>query len=322
MKINKKTKQSIVLFFHAYGVREFLMLLKYYKLTPSTSKKPMLISTIDGKRHTQGLTDRFNGIISMYALAKATNTPFKIIYTHPFHLTEFLIPNRYNWIPEENELSDSVKDIRIKIIRKRHTLKKLLRLFPLKKQVRVYANINYLDEINTLYHQNYTWGELFDELFKPTKKLEEQITFHTQKIGGKFIACVFRFQSLMGDFKEYNYKPLSKEEQEQLIEKNKNALLQLTEKNNCPVLVTSDSSTFISKIQNMNNVYTIPGRVVHLDCVFDEETDVYMKSFIDFLMISKAEKVYSIGTKIMYQTNFPRYAAKIRNVPFERILIE
>lgn len=322
MKINKKTKQSIVLFFNAYGVKEFLMLLKYYKLTPSTSKKPMLISTIDGKRKTQGLTDRFKGIVSVYALAKATNTLFRIDFTHPFHLNEFLIPNTYDWLPQENELSESISDIRIRILRKQLSIKKLLRLYPFKKQVRVYANGDYLDEINTVFHQNYIWGELFNELFKPTQRMEEQITFHTQKIGGKFIACIFRFQSLLGDFIEYNYKPLSKEKQEQLIEKNRNALLQLTEKNNCPVLVTSDSSTFISKIQNMNNVYTIPGRVVHLDCVYDEETDVYMKSFIDFLMISKAEKVYSIGTKMMYQTNFPRYAAKIRNVPFERILIE
>lgn len=320
--MKKEIKRTVTLFFNAYSIKEFLMLLKYYKFSSSTSKYPMLISTIDGKRHTQGLTDRFKGIVSIYALAKATNTPFRIIYTYPFHLTEFLIPNTYNWIPEKNELSDSVSNVRIKIMRKQLTLKRLLRLFPLEKQVRVYANSNYLDEINTLYHQNYTWGELFNELFKPTEKLEEQIKFHSQKIGNNFIACVFRFQSLLGDFKEYNYKPLAKEKQKQLIEKNKRALLQLIEMNNCPVLVTSDSSTFITEIQHLKNVYTLPGRVVHLDCVFDEEADVYMKSFIDFLMISKAEKVYSIGTKMMYQTNFPRYAAKIRNVPFERILIE
>jgi len=63
------------------------------------------------------------------------------------------------------------------------------------------------------------------------------------------------------------------------------------------------------------------GRVVHMDCIDTESDEVYMKSFVDFLMLSKAAKIYSIGTSQMYPTEFPLYAARVNNIPFERILI-
>ena len=317
--MKRETKTSIVRFFNMYGLREYLMLMKHGKISFAPAKKPTLISTIDEKRNTQGLSDRFRGIISIYALSKATDTTFRLIYTHPFLLTEFLVPNEYNWVAEENELSESIFGLRYKILRKNPTIRKLIKFFPLKKQIRIYSNYSYLSEINRIYNQNYKPDVLFHELFKPTIELEEQLRFHREKIGGKYISCVFRFQSLLGDFKEYNKKPLKKEEQKILIEKNKLALMELIEKNNCPVLVTSDSMRFVSEIKNLKHVYTLPGKVVHLDCSFDEEKEVYMKSFIDFLMISNSEKVYSIRTKEMYLTGFPEFSAEINNVPFERI---
>jgi hypothetical protein len=80
--------------------------------------------------------------------------------------------------------------------------------------------------------------------------------------------------------------------------------------------------TFLSKAKQLNRVFTLPGKIIHVDCVMDEQKEVYMKLFVDFFMLSKAKKVYSIGTKQMYPTNFPVYAAKINNAPFERILID
>ncbi len=45
-----------------------------------------------------------------------------------------------------------------------------------------------------------------------------------------------------------------------------------------------------------------------------------MKPFIDFFyLISEAQKVFSIKNKDMYPSGFPQYAAKVNNIPFERI---
>lgn len=315
-------KQRIVRFFNAYGLREYLMLLKYNRFTVESQKEPMLISCIDGRRNTQGLTDRFKGIISIFALSKALNLPFRCIYTHPFNLKDYLLPNEYNWLPNDDELSISVSHVRFKILRKQPTLKRLLHILPTEKQIHVYANVDYLDEINRRYNQNFRWEDLFKELFIPASELESQIQHHLDRLGENYLACVFRFQSLLGDFREYNYQSLSNEQQQQLIGKNREELQKLIQNSGCPVLVTSDSMKFINAIKNIPGVYTLPGKVVHLDCTFNEEKEVYMKSFIDFFMISRAKKIYSVGTRNMYQTEFPLYAAKVSNVPFERILID
>ncbi len=319
IKIKRVIILNIVRFFNAYKIKELILLFENCKFTTSSQKRPMLISVVDGKRSSQGLTDRFKGIISMYALSKATNTLYRIVYTHPFHLTEFLIPNTFNWLPQENELSDSVRDVRYRILRKNPRVNKMLRYFPLKKQYRVYGNYDYIEQINLKFDKNYTFNGLFNELFKPTKLLENELNYHLEKIGKKYIACTFRFQSLLGDFKEYHFKSITAEKQKQLIDTCKNALIKLIESNDCTVLVTSDSIRFLTEISALKSVYIIPGKVVHVDCTTGETNNVYMKSFVDFFMIGNAEKVFIIGTKQMYATQFPVYAAALFNKPFERI---
>ena len=312
------------MFFNAYGLRELQMLLKYHRFSlRKPNKKPMLISMVDGRRLGKGLTDRFKGMISVYALAKAIGAPYRCIYTHPVHLVNFLVPNAYNWLPQPDELSKTTSGVRFKLLRKQHTIRRLLKVLPLKRQVRVYANMDYLDEINRKYNKQYQWGELFNELFKPTKVLEDRLQEHLDNIDSAgFIACVFRFQNLLGDFKEYHFKPLPEADRQELLTKNINALKRISEQSDVPVLVTSDSSTFIDAVKDLKNIYTIPGKVVHIDNVADAESEVYLKSFVDFLMLSRAQHIYSLGTEIMYKTDFPKYAAKVNDVPFERILVE
>ncbi|HWK98683.1 MAG TPA: hypothetical protein VNQ55_02000 [Parapedobacter sp.] len=321
--MSNKIKKGIVRFFNAYGLKEYYMVLKHYRLSANRVSKPMLVSVVDSRRQTKGLTDRFKGIVSVYALAKAQGVPFRCIFNYPMELTEFLVPHAYDWVPKPGELSESVWDVRFRIMSKQPPLRRLTNLFPLKKQVLIYAKVDYLELINKKYNQQYRWGELFRELFKPAEVLEDQLQVHGNQIGSNgYIACVFRFQALLGDFKEYHFKPLQPADQQALLTKNINALKRVSEQSDLPVLVTSDSATFIAAIKDLKNIYTIPGKVVHIDNVSDEESNVYLKSFVDFFMLSRAQKIYSLGTDIMYKTDFPKYAAKVNDIPFERILIE
>lgn len=315
-------KLQIVRFFNGYGLQEFAMRIKYHKCKSESGKTAMLISTIDTRRKTQGLADRLKGIVSIYALSKATNTPFRCLFTHPFQLNDFLKPNKVNWLPTNEELSNSISGVRYKILRKQPKMNRLLKLLPLKHQVRVYANLDYLDEINALYKQSYRWDELFHELFKPSAQLSEQIEQHKNTIGTNFIACAFRFQSLLGDFNEYNQPALTDDEQNELIWANIKALEAVIEKEKMPALITSDSKRFLKIAKKLDNVFTLRGKIIHLDCNSEEADDTYLKVFVDFFMISEAQKVFSIGTKRMYPSEYPLYASKINNKPFERILAE
>lgn len=316
-------KYRLVKIVNAYPVKESLLLFRNFGLKCRPAKtEAMLLSVIDNKRGTQGLTDRFKGMVSVFAFAKSTGVPFRIVFNFPFELTTFLVPANYNWIPSAVELNQSVLSTRFVIMRKHPSFERMFRLMPLNKQYRVYANLDYLEQINEKLEQKHDWGALFNELFCPTPLLQSQIDKHLKSIGEKgYVACVFRFQSLLGDFKEYKYKAVSAERQLELLDKNKAKLLEIVQQSNSVVLVTSDSSRFISYVRDIPGVFVIPGEVVHLDCVTDAAADVYLKSFVDFFMLSKAKAVYSIGTKEMYATNFPEYAAKVNNVPFKRILI-
>lgn len=87
------------------------------------------------------------------------------------------------------------------------------------------------------------------------------------------------------------------------------------------VLVTSDSMRFIEHIKSIPDVYAFPGKIVHMDWSKGENYETYLKSFVDFYLIGGARKVFSVGTDKMYKSDFPKYAAMIGNIAFERILL-
>ena len=78
------------------------------------------------------------------------------------------------------------------------------------KQVHLYSNT---------YFGDHKFRELFHELFKPTDDLQKSINENISAIGGDYIAMVFRFQQLLGDFKEGDFKVLSETDQSKLIVK-------------------------------------------------------------------------------------------------------
>jgi hypothetical protein len=302
-----------------HRIKEKVILFKYYAYNKATDGGQLFVSKIDDRRNSFGLTDRLKGIVSLYAFSKIKNVNYKCSFTHPFELSAFLEPNAYNWLPGKDEISTSRKNVRV-IILQGEDEKRLIHL-SVQKQLHAYINRDYLPALNKSYGTDFKWGELFNDLFKPTPKLEAQINYYLNQIGSDFIGCVFRFQSLLGDFEEYNFSTLEPAERETLIANCIGCLVELKKEKNMPLLVTSDSSTFISEVSKIDGIITMSGRVVHMDCVDNESDEVYMKSFVDFLMLSKATKIYSIGTSRMYPTEFPLYAAKVNNIPFERILI-
>ena len=304
-----------------HRIKEIFMRFRYYNfLFFRKNKKQLYIAIFDEKRTGFGLADRLKGIISLYAFCKIKNIPFRCAFTFPFDLSLFFEPNQYDWRLKDGEKSPFSSDVRILIVQGEGNGKRLLWL-KTKKQVHAYLNRDYLPLYKNRYDVSFDWGELFHELFKPTEKLNSQINDHLNRINSNYIACVFRFQSLLGDFKEYHYQTLASGEQQDLMNACREALCLLRSKHHLPILVTSDSSTFVSYVSGLENIFIIPGKVVHVDCTHDAAEDVYMKSFIDLMMLSKADKIYNVVAGKMYPSAFPLYAAKINNVPFERIVI-
>ncbi len=292
--------------------------------------KPLLIAMVDGESFHGGMCDRFKGIISLYAFCKLNNLPFRIRYTFPFSLEDYLQPASYDWVLKDGEYTDNPLYSRVLYMRGEYYARRLLKLQP-KRQIHFYTNRDMLPQINEASQPTATalnWGELYRELFKPGEALQAQINAILRTIGSDYDAAVFRFQNLLGDFKEYHFKPLAdKAEAQRLITRCTDYVKKLTAASpGRKLLVTSDSTTFLRHVSQLSGVFVIPGTLSHMDCTKNHDeaanaADGYMKSFLDFYMISLAKNVYRVGTPFMYPSEFPLYAAKINGRHFESVTI-
>ena len=297
----------------------------------SNERKPLCIAMVDGESFHGGMCDRFKGIISLYAYCKCVDLPFRIRYTFPFRLEDYLVPAHYDWTLKDGEYTDNPLYHRVLYMRGEHYATRLLHFYPT-RQVHFYTNRDLLPcIINTFCDtgvKGYDWGALYRELFKPAPVLQERIDNILGEIGGEYDAAVFRFQNLLGDFKEYHFKELQEKAQaESLLAKCVDYVKQMRKTSpGKMLLVTSDSITFLRRVSQISGVYVIPGTLSHMDCTKHGDApanavDGYLKSFLDFYMISKARKVYRVGTPLMYHSEFPLYAAKINDRPFESVTI-
>lgn len=148
---------------------------------------------------------------------------------------------------------------------------------------------------------------------------------NTAALGDDAVAAVLRFRQLLGDFYEggkvYS-ETLAPSAQEELIGECLGKLAQIRAGNPhvCKILVTSDSSTFLARAAAAFEwVYTIPGKVVHMDFTHDAQEDVYMKSFVDFNVLARCQKIYLINGPGMYRSGFPWAASLIGDAQYEEI---
>lgn len=273
-----------------------------------------------------GLADRLKGMASVYTACRDVGRNFKIVHTYPYLLQDFLIPNLYDWTtnPESvvynnnavsphmqrhscNEDTDMIKYQIWK-------LKKILGKS--KKCVHLYSNAITVDDD--------CFRHIFHELFKPSPLLEDEINKNLEAIGGAYISLSFRFTHLLGDPVDTYMKELSSVEKENLIEKLVVCINDFHIK--YPdrfILVNSDSNIFLSRIKGLKKkyIYIVPGVPIHIDQTRNATVDSYLKTFVDFFMISKAEKVFQVRTTEMRCSGFPKCAAIIGNKPFEIVCI-
>lgn len=272
-----------------------------------------------GQGWSGGLCDRLRGIIGTYFVCKAKNLPFRLFYRVPFLMEEFLEPNQYDWHIEENEVCFSQDTNLVSIHSFRNGVffgqreKKFLfkKIKPSAKQTHVYTNTQFIYQENL---QKYFW-----ELFKPSERLQNRIDWESQKIACPYISITCRFLTLIGDFNDPCYiGKLTEKEIDEYFLKLKNKITQIYQEEKgktqgeLKVLVTSDSTTFLQFISNLPFVYTIQGRLSHVDagqgeCCYEN----YEKSFLDLFMISRAQKVFLLVTGKMFQSGFPQFAARI-----------
>jgi len=281
---------------------------KHYSNTLSPPNKK-IIYMADGRTLVGGLTDRFAGMTSLYEIARDFGFEFKINFTNPFMLTDYLVPNKYDWTINKNDIiyntnQSAIYEFSNNVYYKdaRNKIWKLLK------------NYNQLHVTTNAWYAYLEYADIFDLLFKPSTELKNLIDYNLLQLSNNFISATFRFQSLLGDFNEGEYPTLPEHDRIELLERCLRHLEDIYKENNSKkILVTSDSITFLNEVKKYNFVYIIPGEITHIDYSHGLQKDIYMKSFIDYFILTYSKKLYLVIDGQMYRSGFPYRASLHRN---------
>ena len=287
---------------------------------PST-EKTVVYMVKEETTFSGGLSDRLRGITAIYQMCKQLGLRFKINFENP-PLQDYLQPQDYDWCLRPEEIDYDMRHSYPCTIltyhpyddqKERYAQEHILKMFLRKRyqQIHIYSNMKIADE---------AFGPIFHELFRPTDELQQVIDSHLTKIGGKgsYVSCTFRFRQLLGDFKEGG-DTLPVEQRKAYIERCVRTVEHLYQSCRTTILVTSDSGTFLSRVSSLPYVYVVPGKVVHIGFTFDASKQVYMKSFVDYYMLSYAKTVYVVLDKLMYHSGFPLRAALLNRAEYKEI---
>lgn len=285
----------------------------------ANSSSNAIICMVDGRIKHGGLADRLNGIVSTYKLSLSLGRPFKIHFIYPFQLSSYLVPNEYDWEISKSELyqNPSSKIVYLRRFTEHRDEQRGKHLFNILKsypnsQLLVYTNLNIVS--------NEDFPHLFHRLFRPSDRLQMILDTENHRIKVPYVSATLRFQQLLGDFKEGNFNTLSDKDANELIRKCKEKIAQIHLAHpDRKLLITSDSIRFLKEVEELEYVVILTGKPVHMEYNHSNEFDTQAKAFIDLLMLADAEILYSIVLPPMYNSGFPKLAARINDRPFNLI---
>lgn len=292
-----------------------------------SKKSNCIIYCADGHIAHGGLADRMYGIMALYALCKIENVPFYINWCAPYNLLLFLVPNEYDWSIEKASV---VYDIRFSV--PRCLLGGAIRLpknavsLSRGKQVHAYCNFKNIDFINKKYGTDFSYKELFHELFKLSPAFAKDLQNYKSQLPQQYAGVQVRVLNAFGDFSDSVDNMLSDEERKLLITFCSKKIRQINDDTEKKVLFTSDSQILIDSIKKEFDsddiLLTIPGKITHSDFAGESDTTLYethKKTFIDLFLLSGSTHLYQIRNKHIYKSGFSILAAKISGKEIEFI---
>lgn len=302
-----------------------IRLYQYYspfKAGKTGDGRKLVVAMADGRMHHGGLSDRLSGIVSAYQYCQLNKVDFRIHFVSPFRLELLLEPNEYDWRISPEDISYSLyhsRPVFISMVNQDVSEQRYYANNRLKwklDQTHLYSNMRY--------YKPEEFGRYFNKLFRMSPLLEKEINSNLTVLGKDYVSISFRFQQLLGDFKDAGYPVLHDErERDKLLEKCLQCIEKVHKKTNGRILVASDSMTFLQIAgQRYGYVYTIPGNVVHMDYAEGaDKTEIqsHLKTLVDFFMLANAQCLYLATVKPLYHSFFPEMASWVYGKPFHQI---
>ena len=291
-----------------YFVQDTVRFLRDYKLFGSRHPAGHTVYFVmDPKMHHPGMVDRFKAIVCVNYIAKVNGFDFKIVRNSDFPIWEYLGDERQ--YADFLELSPYVGDSRL--FSYNGGVKRVPRLCKSVSQYHVYNFIG-LDFLQNCFQADEwkkVWRDSFNEVFKLLPKasaLLESVycSFPAERT---YVAVHLRFVNALEQFEEGYSNSLSQSEKDALLALALRALDVLKKRHADKTLVVfSDSNVFLKKAEEAG--YEIPPKFGNLGHIsFDPSA--LEKALIDFFLISKSSKAYSVRGGKLYTSEFSKYAA-------------
>ena len=249
----------------------------------------------------------------------------KISHKVPFDLERYFQPNSYDWKIDVNELEMRENSLSLVLpsLRNKDTMHYVLNLYT------QLHGLEYLFLTSCEGVDPDIYSTIFNKLFRSSDYLIElyksALPWH---IGQPYISISFRFCNLLGDSNERFLQPLEISQQKLLISVC-HKQIDLIQNDNLPIIVTSDSPTFLNSLSGKSNVYCLSKKLLengiytqsHIGFSSVVNTLESDKVFLDFMTISNAQTAYQVKLGPMYKSRFPEYAAIVGNVPYQLLEI-
>ncbi len=289
--------------------------------TSQYTSKNGIYFIIDRQNCNGGLMDRLKAAVGLCYIARENGIGFKFIHKAGFDIRDYLRPNKINWSAGISDISPLLWNIRI--IKYQPPFKD----FPVFQDNKQYIcrsyNGNNLLQKTGVPEWKRVWRELFWDMFTPSNALQQALD--GTGLPEHFCAVHTRFINSLGwTEKAPDNAPLPEDMQTGLIDAILRKISECEKESDAPVIVFSDNIRFL-KIAAENGFRTSGTQGVGNIVNQDADRHTCMKTFVDFLQISRAEKIYSIRKiegfpeNCLYASQYPYYAAIIGNRPYVKI---
>lgn len=125
-----------------------------------------------------------------------------------------------------------------------------------------------------------------------------------------------QLRAILGDFKNKKISiPLNEKDKSDLIANCVNKIIEIHNSlyPEVKILITADSEVFLSEVSKLDFVYVIPSKEIHKVANSNINYGIFLKAYIDILMLSEAKKIHLLCTQSMYRSGFAKNASFINN---------
>lgn len=259
-----------------------------------------------------GLADRLRGFVSGYILAQENSRSFHLYHDKGFNLETYLEPNEVDWRISPADISRGLNRVAFLWFTNHWP-----NLDQKDKEYHGYGLFNLIPHLPEEIKHKYTYGGVFNKLFRPTAYLQHLIDQAMREVGiqdNNFIAFHLRFLNFFEPVemnKTEEDVTGTPEQQRQMIENVHATIDEVYRDSACRhVLLFSDSNKFL-QASHPDYIKVLPGTVGHI-ARHNDASAITDKAFIDLFIMSKAAQVYSITGPNIYGGAFSRTAAAIR----------